>query len=480
MGLRGGPFLGTLLFRLRETMNLPEELVRLLRQVPELARAYLVGGCVRDALLGITHKDFDLEVYGVSYEALEKSLGAHGRVDLVGKTFGVIKFSSLSGAQWDFSLPRRDSKMSAGHKGFQVEFDSDISPKEAAARRDFTINALMFDPRAGEYLDFFGGRDDLKNRVLRHTSAAFVEDPLRVLRGMQFAARFDLAAAPETIALCRSIAHTFSELAVERVGMEWFKWALAGQKPSAGLRFLKESGWLLHFPEVAALDGTPQDPEWHPEGDVFTHTGHCCDALAELPEWRAADETTRRVLMFAVLAHDFAKPQTTHEAEREGRIRIVSPGHEEQGGPLAESFLTRIDAPNEIKERVMLLVMHHLAHLQAVSDRSVRRLANFLKPATIEELCLVMTADHFGRPPKPRIIHPGILELRARAEALRLRDAAPKPLLQGRHLIARGLLPGVQFGALLSEAFEAQLEGKFTDLDGALQWLDERNGGSTG
>ena len=147
---------------------------------------------------------------------------------------------------------------------------------------------------------------------------------------------------------------------------------------------------------------------------------------------------------------------------------------------MAESFLTRIDAPNEIKERVVPLVMHHLAHLQAVSDRSVRRLANFLKPATIEELCLVMTADHFGRPPKPRIIHPGILELRAKAEALRLRDAAPKPLLQGLHLIARGMQPGVPFGALLSEAFEAQLEGKFTDLDGALKWLDERNGGSTG
>ena len=136
--------------------------------------------------------------------------------------------------------------------------------------------------------------------------------------------------------------------------------------------------------------------------------------------------------------------------------------------------MTRIDAPNDIKERVPPLVAHHLAHLQAVSDRAVRRLANSLKPATIEELCLVMTADHFGRPPKPKILHPGILELRAKAAELRLREAAPKPLLQGRHLIARGMQPGVQFGALLAEAFEAQLEGKFTDLEGALKWLDER------
>ncbi len=456
-------------------MNLPDELKRLLREVPALSRAYLVGGCVRDSLLGIAYKDFDLEVYGVDYETLARQLSAHGRMDLVGKSFGVIKFTGQSGGQWDFSLPRRDSKMSAGHKGFQIEVDPDIDPKVAASRRDFTINALAFDPRTGAYLDFFGGREDLAKRVLRHTSAAFVEDPLRVLRGMQFAARFDLTPAPETVELCRSIVHTFPELAVERVGMEWFKWAQMSQRPAAGLRFLQATGWLQHFPEIAALDGTPQDPEWHPEGDVFTHTAHCCDALAELPEWRAAHATTRQVLMFAVLAHDFAKPQTTHEAERDGRIRIVSPGHEEQGGPLAEAFLTRIGAPNEIKERVVPLVKHHLAHLQMVSARSVRRLANFLNPATIAELCLVMTADHFGRPPKPRVIHEGVTELRAKAEELRLRDSAPKPILQGRHLIARGMKPGVQFGTLLDEAFEAQLEGGFTDLDGALKWLDGRN-----
>lgn len=455
-------------------MKLPTELEHLLQEVPVLSRAYLVGGCVRDSLLGIPHKDFDLEVYGVDYETLAQQLSAHGRVDLVGKSFGVIKFTGQSGGQWDFSLPRRDSKMSAGHKGFQIEVDIAIDPKEAASRRDFTMNALAFDPRTGSYLDFFGGREDLSNRVLRHTSPAFVEDPLRVLRGMQFAARFNLTPALETVKLCQSIVPTFPELAVERVGMEWFKWAMLSQRPSAGLHFLKDTGWLRHFPEIAALDGTPQDPEWHPEGDVFTHTCHCCDALAALPDWQAAAATTRQVLMFAVLAHDFAKPQTTHEAERDGRMRIVSPGHEEQGGPLAEAFLTRIGAPNEIKERVVPLVQHHLAHLQTTSDRSVRRLANHLKPATIAELCLVMTADHFGRPPKPCVVPDGIVALRANAEQLQLRDAAPKPLLQGRHLIDRGMQPGKHFGALLDEAFEAQLEGRFADLEGALLWLDQR------
>ena len=229
-------------------MNLPDELACLLREVPALSRAYLVGGCVRDSLLGIAHKDFDLEVYGVGYEVLSRALSAHGRVDLVGKSFGVIKFTGQSGGQWDFSLPRRDSKISTGHKGFEVEFDPDIEPRVAASRRDFTINALMFDPRTGEYLDFFGGRDDLQKRVLRHTSSAFVEDPLRVLRGMQFAARFDLSPAPETVELCRSIMHTFPELAVERVGMEWFKWAVAGKRPSAGSAFSERHRLVAAFP----------------------------------------------------------------------------------------------------------------------------------------------------------------------------------------------------------------------------------------
>ena len=454
-------------------MELPEQLRRLLREVPALGRAYLVGGCVRDALLGIPNMDYDLEVYGVGYEALATALRPHGRVDLVGKSFGVIKFTTTAGDQWDFSVPRRDSKVTSGHRGFSVGFDPAITPREAASRRDFTINALMFDPRLGEHLDFFGGREDLRDQVLRHTSEAFAEDPLRVLRGMQFAARFELTAVPATIELCHAIRHTFPELPVERVGDEWFKWATKSRRPSAGLRFLQATGWLTHFPEIAALDGTPQDPEWHPEGDVFTHTGHCCDALAEMPEWRRADATTRSVLMFAVLAHDFAKPKTTHQADRDGRMRIVSPGHEDQGGPVAESFLARLNAPNAIRERVVPLGTNHLAHLQAINDRAVRRLANRLHPATIDELCLIVTADQFGRPPKPREVHKGVAALRATADELRVRDAAPKPILLGRHLIERGMTPGKRFGEIISAAFEAQLEGAFSDMQGALTWLEQ-------
>ncbi|MBI5773871.1 MAG: polynucleotide adenylyltransferase [Verrucomicrobia bacterium] len=453
------------------TELLPRELAALLSATPALRRAYLVGGGVRDGLLGAPLKDFDLEVFGVDYEQLTAALAPHGRVDLVGRSFGVIKLTTRGGCTYDFSIPRRDSKTAPGHKGFKITFDPDITLQEAAARRDFTINAMMFDPRTGAVLDFFGGRADLENRVLRHTSAAFVEDPLRVLRGMQFAARFNLRAAPETVALCRQIKSTYGELAVERVREEWFKWAEKSTMPSAGLKFLAETEWIEHFPEIAALRGTPQDPEWHPEGDVFTHTGHCGDALVKLPAWQQADTESKIVLALAVLAHDFAKPQTTTRAIKDGRERIVSPGHEEAGGPLAESFLQRINAPKAIAQRVVPLVTNHLAHLQVVTDRSVRRLARRLAPETIESLSIVITADQFGRPPKPAEVSENLRALLAKAAELKLKDSAPKPILQGRHLIELGLKPGPEFGEIVDAAFEAQLEGKFADLDGARRWL---------
>lgn len=448
----------------------------ILSATPALANAYLVGGCVRDALAGIQNQDFDIEVFGVGYEELASALRRWGRTDLVGRSFGVVKLTTPDGDTHDFSIPRRDSKVAPGHKGFEVSFDPHITPRAAAARRDFTVNALMFDPRRNEVLDFFGGQDDWRARRLRHTSEAFAEDPLRVLRGMQFAARFDLSIATDTAALCRSIKSSYRELAVERVREEWFKWAAKSTVPSRGLQLLVATEWIEHFPEINALIGTPQDPEWHPEGDVFVHTCHCLDALVKLPAWQAASEELRIILSLAVLAHDFAKPQTTHEAMRDGKMRIVSPGHEEAGGPLTETFLQRINAPNVIRERVVPLVTNHLAHLQAESDRAVRRLAKRLEPATIEELIIVITADQFGRPPRPQEISEGVRALESRSKDLKLESSAPQPILMGRHLLELGMKPGREMGVMLEAAFEAQLEGKFFDLPQAMQWLTSEPG----
>lgn len=449
----------------------PQPLAGILRNTPGLENSYLVGGCVRDRLLGMPVKDFDIEVYGLDYDRLVSVLSKHGRADLVGRSFGVVKLSHASGEVWDFSLPRRDSKQGAGHRGFAVEFDPGISTRDAASRRDFTINSLMWDPRRGQLIDHFGGEADLSNGVLKHTSEAFAEDPLRVLRGMQFAGRFRLTAAPETLELCRSISPTFAELPVERVREEWFKWATRSVEPSRGLRFLQESGWLAHFPELAALIGVPQDPEWHPEGDAWVHTCHCVDALMQSGSWKSLEESERLVLGLAVLLHDTGKPTCTTREIKGGVLRTVSPGHEAAGGAFAERFLQRIGCPLAIAARIIPLVMNHMIRNEEPSPRMIRRLSTRLHPATIRELATVMTADASGRPPLPKRTPESVKAIVAAAEGMKLIADIPKPILLGRHLLERGRVPGPALGDVLKRAYEAQLDGEFADLDGALVWV---------
>jgi tRNA nucleotidyltransferase (CCA-adding enzyme) len=293
---------------------------------------------------------------------------------------------------------------------------------------------------------------------------------------MQFAGRFNLTAAAETLELCRSMKGAFSELAVERVREEWFKWAQSSKVPSAGLRFLVDSGWVDHFPEIKSMINVPQEQEWHPEGDVFVHTCHCCDALAGLAQWQAEDDQSRIVHMLAVLAHDFGKPGTTHQAMKDGVLRTVSPGHEELGADLAAPFLERMRAPLAVQERVLPLVRNHLFHWQSMSDRAVRRLAKRLEPENIQGLCIVMTADSMGRPPLPAVEPEHVRLLLARAHELQVRQKPSEPILMGRHLIELGLEPGKIFGEILHKAYEAQLEGIFFDLTQAWQWLAKEEG----
>jgi len=451
--------------------KLPESLRRVLDETPELRSALLVGGCVRDALLGIEPKDLDFEVLGLGLEDLAAALARWGATDQVGRSFGVLKLRLAEGTWVDFAVPRRDSKTGAGHRGFEMQFDPSITRAEAAARRDFTINSLASDPRTGEVFDDHGGLSDLEAGVLRHTSPAFAEDPLRVLRAMQFAARFDFTVAPETVELCRSLADTFAELPLERVREEWSKWASLAKRPSRGLAFLRECGWLRHFPELATLEGVPQDREWHPEGDVWTHTLHVVDALADLPIWRAADEETRVITMLGALTHDLGKAGTTRFELREGVERVTSARHDQAGLPLAESLLARMGMPEGVVRRALPLVKEHMAHLGPPTPRSVRRLSNRLSPATIAELALVIRADAAARPPLPPEPPASLEALLAMAAELHVADEAPRPLLLGRHLLAAGWSPGPGMGAALAKAFEAQLDGEFADLDGALAWV---------
>ena len=456
-------------------MTLPPPLVAALQALRSAGgQPRLVGGSVRDWLLGLEPKDFDVEVFGLDYESLGRALAAFGPTDVVGRSFGVLKVR-IEGTEYDFSLPRRESKTGAGHRGFAVEPDLQLTEAEAAARRDFTINAIAYDPFTQRLIDPHGGERDLKARLLRHTSDAFSEDPLRVLRAFQLAARFKLALAPETAALCRSIRDSYRELPLERVWGEWDKWATKSAQPSLGLAVLKQSGWLRHFPEISALDGLPQEPEWHPEGDVFIHTGHCLDALVGLDSWREGGPAIRRRLSFAVLAHDFGKAKTTIQALRHGRLRWTSAEHEAAGGPLAETFLQRIAAPLELIGSVRPLVMNHLLRHDGPAeyrDTTVRRLARKIEPATLDDLIAVMRSDHLGRPPLVSAETEKRLGFfRACAQRLALEHAAPRPIILGRHLIALGFKPGPSFKQALDAAFESQLDGAFHDEPGGLEWM---------
>ena len=241
-------------------------------------RAVVVGGWVRDLLLGVRSKDVDVEVFGLDVARLEALLAGFGKVHAVGRAFGVFR---VGGIDVDFSLPRRDSKRGPGHRGFDVAPDPGLDFAEAARRRDLTVNSIGLDPLSGEVLDPHHGRRDLERRGLRATDPVrFPEDPLRGLRVAQLAARLEMTPDEELVALCRKL--DLSELSGERVFEEIRKLLLRAAKPSIGFRFLEDTDLLRFFPELDALRGVAQDPEWHPEGDVWVHTLMVLDAAASL------------------------------------------------------------------------------------------------------------------------------------------------------------------------------------------------------
>jgi tRNA nucleotidyltransferase (CCA-adding enzyme) len=447
--------------------NIPEKQRNASIRVAKILRdaggkAHLVGGCVRDGLLGIAAKDIDIEVYGLDADAVEAALKPHFRLDTVGRAFGVF---IVKGLDIDIALPRRESRTGPKHTDFTVEGDPHMSPHEAASRRDFTINAISCDPLSREMLDPYDGITDLKAGCLRHVSTAFSEDPLRVLRGMQFIARFDLAAAPETIALCREL--TPEHLPMERLWEEWKKLILKGRQIRKGLNFLKDCNWLQYFPELEALDGCEQEPQWHPEGDVWTHTCHCLDSYAAN---RIGNEWEDLIVGLAVLCHDLGKPDTTYTDEN-GRIR--SPRHDIVGVPLAKTFLERITRQKKIFDEVLPLVEQHMRPLalyrDGAGDAAIRRLAARVK--RIDRLVRVAHADKNGRPPLESDDYPEGKWLLDKTAQLAIQDNAPKPILLGRHLLELGIKPGPHFGKYLDHAYEAQLDGAFTDETSGRSYL---------
>ena len=443
----------------RELGDLAHELANLIKNSG--GRLLLVGGCVRDLFIGSEAKEIDCEIQNIGIKELKLILSTKYTCHEVGKSFGVLK---LKGLPAELSLPRTEIKTGAGHKGFSVEVDPSLPFEKSSQRRDFTINAIGLDPLTGELLDPTEGITDIQNRTLRHIGPAFKEDPLRVLRAMQFIARFNLKTHPSTLQICRSMG--MEDLPPERLFEEWKKLLLQGNDLTAGLTFLKDCGWIKYFPEIEALIGCEQDPEWHPEGDVWVHTLHCLDAFAKE---RISDNWEDLVVGFAVLCHDLGKPLTTKIGE-DGRIR--SPMHEPKGETPTRSFLSRLTNQVDLHEQVVPLVRRHLSprtfYNDRASDGAIRRLARKVK--RIDRLVRVAAADIAGRPPRQDDFPEGPWLLK-RAEELQVKDAEPKPIIQGRHLIDHGLRPGPNFSPILEQCFEAQLDGQFSNLENGLSYL---------
>ena len=441
-------------------------------------KSLIVGGAVRDAMMGTEPKDIDVEVYGTNYEDLASTLSQHGKVNQVGKAFGVIKFKDKEKNEYDFSLPRRENKTGVGHRDFATEFDPTITPPEAAARRDFTFNAMAYDPLHGELHDYFGGEKDLNDRVIRHTSEAFSEDPLRVLRGMQFAARYGMKVHPDTAKLSESISHEYSTIPKERVSEEFMKLATKGKEPGRAIDYLKDTGWHKNFPELHDMYGTKQEPKWHPEGDLEVHTKHAMNAAAKIADREGLKGDDRAVAVFGAMAHDMGKPSntTTNDAGE-----IISHGHDTAGGPVARNFLNGIGIKKDITDKVVPLVENHMQHLNyenGISSRTVRRLAERLQPASIKELSYVMESDHSGRPPLPSGLPSGAQKMLDAADRSHVTDKPMERFVNGRDVLPYfpGVEPGPHIGEHVKAAYEAQLNGEINSPEEGQAWLKKRLG----
>ena len=446
---------------------MPSGLRRLLDAVIAAgARPYIVGGAVRDARLGLPVKDFDVKVFGITSDRLKETLASVGEVNAVGEAFTVYKVAGLEGVegQVDVSIPRRDSKVGPGHRGIAVAGDPGLSLDEASRRRDFTINAMLLDPFTGRVEDPHDGQADLAARRLRAVDAqTFGEDPLRALRAIQLAARFELTVEPETARLCSSM--PLAELPPERIFGEIEKLVLKARRPSIGLRLMREWGMLPTLaPELLPLADTPQEPEWHPDGDVWIHTLLAMDEAAQ----QIADLDRPRALavMLGTLCHDLGKPATTRFED--GRVR--SKGHEEG---VLEPTRTLLDRWNvhtllgyDLRGQILALVGNHLKPYQLykerelVTDGAIRRLSAKCEPVLLHR---VARADCLGRSPGQFSTEPMDWFLR-RAQELDVARRPPEPILKGRDLLALGLSPGPEIGRVLKAVYERQLDGAVTNL----------------
>jgi tRNA nucleotidyltransferase (CCA-adding enzyme) len=393
----------------------------------------LVGGFPRDHVLGKESKDKDVEIYGMHPDKIAETLRPHGSVNTVGSSFGVTKLTTPDGQDYDFSTPRRENKEGQGHKGFQVQPDPTMTPPEAAGRRDFSFNSIMQDPLSGEIHDYYGGLNDLKNKTLRATTEKYKEDPLRVLRGMQFAGRMGLDMDPQTAQMSKDIAHEYPTLSKDRVMTEWQKLAEKSTTPSKGMKVLQDTNWIQHYPELK-LD----------EKKMKT-IDSMATKLQSNPDFSPEDKNS---LFFSALTHDMSFEDVA-------------------------SFLDKIGMPAPIRKRVMALKngidSPHATGSNPPDETSARNLSSHVAPEKISNLMHVLDAKHGGLSEN----HKGLHET---AKRLGVHEKPPQALINGKILAQMGIKPGPQMGALLRDVYQAQLDGKVSSPDEAVSYIQSLQG----
>ena len=408
-------------------------------------KTFFVGGFVRDSLLGISSKDIDIEVHGLNPSELKEILSSFGQPTENGKSFGVF---GLKGHDLDIAMPRKEICVGEKHTDFIVDVDPHIGERNAAKRRDFTINALMMDVLTGEVLDFFGGKEDLSNGIIRHIDdASFVEDPLRVLRAAQFAARFNFGISEDTKSLCKNI--SLKSLSKERIFGETEKALLKAKKPSIFFKELRNVDQLgFWFPEVKALIGVPQNKAHHQEGDVWNHTMLVLDEAAK----RRAKTSNQIAFMLSALCHDFGKAVCTVK-DTDGRVRAI--GHEKLGLPLVQAFLSRLASGKKVVNFVLNMVELHQQPNQIANDKARVKASNkmFDKSISPKDLVSLSVCDGLGKIPAKE--NQDFLLNRLDL----FNKTMSKPFVRGQDLIEAGLTPGKRFATLLAHAHKLRLAG---------------------
>lgn len=428
-----------------EDQKMAREIARLV--AAQGGRTFYVGGFVRDALLHKENKDVDIEVHGVSPKCLEAILDSLGQRMTIGESFGIF---GLKGYDLDIAMPRKEEARGQGHKDFDIFVDPFIGTEAAARRRDFTFNALMQDVLTGEIVDHFGGVEDLQGGVLRHVNdQSFAEDPLRVLRAAQFAARFGFRVAEETIALCSRM--DLRHLPGERIEGELKKALLKAEKPSVFFQVLGEMDQLDHwFPELKALIGVQQNPVYHSEGDVWTHTMMVIDEAAKLRH-RAANPYW---FMLAAVTHDFGKAVCTEE--KDGVLHAYL--HEVKGLPIAEAFLRRITGEVKLIEYVLNLTEYHMKPNTVAGARSAVKVTTRMFDQSVDPeglICLALADDRGRITQAPATDHEAFLMERLAV----FQELMSRPYVMGRDLVEAGLKPGVEFTEILKHAHKLRLAG---------------------